>query len=81
VHDGWPRNLHPYDVYVQNLERLRLVEVHYPDNALRELSRQGRRPKQIIGPSWPTVTVTAFGQAFVAACTPPGEVVAQRDMS
>jgi hypothetical protein len=63
----------PYNVYVDNLERLGLVKVQHPDRAFNELARHVGARRIPTGPSWTTVYITALGTAFVAACRPPSE--------
>src|SRR5436190_7990399 len=74
---------HTFAVHVDNLERLRLCEVTRPDAALHNFARvvdserqsQTRRARRhFIGPSsGPSISISALGRAFVAACTPPQE--------
>jgi len=64
----WWREWEKYMPYVENLERLNLIEVERRNKRLDEVEKQigGRR-----GVNSEKVHLTSLGRAFVAACTPP----------
>ena len=76
--DEYTSEMRAFDVRIENLERLKLCEVERTD---QDLSRLAHELEVRLSSSQPTIRITAFGRAFVAACTPPTDQAAYPERS